>query len=56
MEHVKFFDKTIIIIKVPKLSGPVLYNNDHFYLRKDSNTSLIKDISQILAIGALFNS
>lgn len=56
MEHVKFFDKTIIIIKIPKLSGPVLYNNDQFYLRKDSNTSLIKDISQILAISSLFNS
>ncbi|ELY4575511.1 DUF262 domain-containing protein [Cronobacter turicensis] len=56
MEHVKFFDKTIIIIKIPKLSSPVLYNNDQFYLRKDSNTTLIKDISQILAIGALFNN
>lgn len=56
MEHVKFFDKTIIIIKIPKLSGPVLYNNDQFYLRKDSNTSLIKDISQILAVSSLFNS
>ncbi|MCW0345358.1 hypothetical protein NB703_003451 [Pantoea ananatis] len=56
MEHVKFFDKTIIIIKIPKLSSPVLYNSEEFYLRKDSNTSLLKDISQILAIGTLFNS
>ncbi len=56
MEHVKFFDKTIIIIKIPKLSNPVLYNGGEFYLRKDSNTSLITDISQILAIGALFKN
>ncbi|MDH1936079.1 DUF262 domain-containing protein [Citrobacter freundii] len=56
MEHVKFFDKTIIIIKIPKLSSPVLYNGGEFYLRKDSNTSLITDISQILAIGALFKN
>lgn len=56
MEHVKFFDKTIIIIKIPKLSSPVLYNSKEFYLRKDSNTSVITDISQILAIGALFNN
>lgn len=54
MDHVKFFDKTIIILKIPKISDPVLYNNEEFYLRKDSNTSLIKDISQMLAIGALF--
>jgi len=55
MEHVKFFDKTIIIIKVPKLKNPALYNNNEFYLRQDSNTTLVTNITEILAIGALFN-
>ena len=54
IEHVKYNEKTIIIITIPPQKGPIFFNKNKVYIRKDSSTHEIKDLEEIIALSDLF--
>lgn len=53
IDHFKYNEKTIIIIKVCPQNSAVIYHNE-VYIRKDSSTCLVDDLPEILALHDLF--
>lgn len=54
IDHFKYNDKTIVVIKVCPQNSTVIYNGNEVYIRKDSSTCLVDSLQEILILNDLF--